>query len=643
MLSRKVSATRWIGLCAMAALAAATVVSAPPPGRAPATDDGRHPPPTRPLVVGINSDFPPFEFVGLDREPMGFDVDVVRAVAEQLQVPIRFETGPWSQLRAALDEGRIDALAGMLFSTDRQRLYGLTHSYEPVNYSIFIRRGTTGIGSEPTLRERKIAVETSSLMHDRLMQIPLDNELVLKESGSAALRAVAAGQAECALLSRRQGEFIIRNENLRDIVAVEPPIYQAELCIAVALGNSQLLAELNRGLAHVRDTGQLAALERRWFPTDAAAARNVLLLRYAAWTVAILLALLTAAMIWMISLRRQVEQRTRSLQAELAERRRVEDALRLSEQRFQVMADSAPVLIWMAGMDGVCSYFNQVWLTFTGRTVEQEQSDGWREGVHPDDRERAGHDYSSAFEARREFKSEYRLRRHDGEHRWMLDHGMPRYDDSGAFVGYIGSCVDITERRHLEQRQRLMMNELDHRVKNNLAAVLALAEQTGATTSNMEEFLERYGGRIRALARTHEALAVSKWAGVRLADLVLLTATPYVQDDDSRLRIKGEEVLLPPDASAPLCMALHELATNAAKYGAWSSTSGQVEVTWSRNGHGELAIAWVESGGPRVNAAVQPGVGHSLISGLISHELRGTVDIQFPPEGLVCRMTMELR
>ncbi len=126
--------------------------------------------------------------------------------------------------------------------------------------------------------------------------------------------------------------------------------------------------------------------------------------------------------------------------------------LRESEQRFRLMADSAPVLIWLAGTDKLCYYFNKVWLDFTGRTLEQEQGNGWADGVHPDDYQHCLDTYIQAFDRRLGFSMEYRLRRHDGEYRWLIDTGRPRYADNHIFLGYIGSCVDITERKQTEDK-----------------------------------------------------------------------------------------------------------------------------------------------------------------------------------------------
>lgn len=149
--------------------------------------------------------------------------------------------------------------------------------------------------------------------------------------------------------------------------------------------------------------------------------------------------------------------------AVLAEERKSREAvLRESEERFRLMADSAPMLMWMSGTDKLCTFFNRGWLNFTGRRLQQELGDGWASGVHPEDLEQCLSIYSTAFDARASFEMEYRLRRYDGEYRWVVDYGVPRFERNGSFCGYIGSCIDITERKRSEMSLRDLTGRLIH-------------------------------------------------------------------------------------------------------------------------------------------------------------------------------------
>ncbi len=145
---------------------------------------------------------------------------------------------------------------------------------------------------------------------------------------------------------------------------------------------------------------------------------------------------------------------------DITERKRAEDLLRESEGRFRLVANTAPVLIWMSGTDKLCNYFNQPWLEFTGRPVEAELGNGWAEGVHPEDLVACMDVYTQAFDRRESFQMEYRLRRHDGEFRWLLDIGVPRFNADQSFAGYIGSCIDVTDRKLAEESLASMGRKL---------------------------------------------------------------------------------------------------------------------------------------------------------------------------------------
>ncbi|TVQ59796.1 MAG: PAS domain S-box protein [Phycisphaerales bacterium] len=205
---------------------------------------------------------------------------------------------------------------------------------------------------------------------------------------------------------------------------------------------------------------------------------------------------------------------------------------------------------------------------------------------------------------------------------------------------------DVTEQVRSERRQSLMMQELDHRVKNNLAAVLSLAEQSIASTESLEAFRNSFVGRVRALATTHAALARTRWEGVLLAEVLHETLGAYNADGLQRVTMHGEDIALPPHAALPVCLTLHELATNAVKYGALSVPEGRVEVRWETRSKamekGEMRVEWRELDGPRLDGHKQEGFGSELIRGMIEYELGGTVIFEYPVSGVVCRMAFPL-
>ncbi|BAY94028.1 MULTISPECIES: sensor histidine kinase [unclassified Tolypothrix] len=166
--------------------------------------------------------------------------------------------------------------------------------------------------------------------------------------------------------------------------------------------------------------------------------------------------------------------------------KQAEDALRESEQRFHSMANTAPVMLWMTGCDGLFTFFNQSWLKFTGRSMEQQQGLGWLEGVHPQEQDFCQDIYDSAFHARAKFEMEYRLKRHDNEYRWVLDTGIPRFTPNGKFVGYIGCCIDITERKSAEVA-----------LKHSQESVQAQLEEMESLNRLKDEFLSTVSHELR--------------------------------------------------------------------------------------------------------------------------------------------------
>jgi PAS domain S-box-containing protein len=321
--------------------------------------------------------------------------------------------------------------------------------------------------------------------------------------------------------------------------------------------------------------------------------------------------------------------------ADITERKEAEEALRISEGHFRTLTLAMPHLVWTMEADHSCRYLSAGWSEFLGSAPRRSL---WRAAIHPDDL--AGVDAAwAAAERGQTYESEYRLRRQDGQYRWLLSRAATLRDSDGNLVRWVGTCTDVTERKQAEDRQRVLMAELDHRVKNTLAKVQAMAWQTMRTTRSPDEFNDAFGARLQALARAHDMLnrAGQDWAS--LEETVREALGPLAGREEGRTTISGEPVRLSGRSVLTLSIVLHELATNAAKHGALSRPEGRVDVVWHRGGE-EVSLVWTEGGGPTVAAPTRRGFGLRLISDSISYELGGEAAFDFSPGGLMCTIRL---
>jgi two-component sensor histidine kinase len=261
--------------------------------------------------------------------------------------------------------------------------------------------------------------------------------------------------------------------------------------------------------------------------------------------------------------------------------------------------------------------------------------------VHRDDVERVRTAHIRAFkERRRELVNEFRYVRPGGEVRWVEARSLVTYGQAGRAERMTGVYIDVTERRKNEDQKSLLIAELDHRVKNVLACVAAVAQRSRECSKSADEFVDMLNGRLISLANTHALLSRSRWAGVGLGELVRGELAFCAQEGSAH--IDGPDVELAAEATQPVAMVLHELATNAAKYGALSNGRGRVQVRWRRPSNrrvsGKLVLEWREIGGPLVAAPHANGYGTSVIRDLIPYELGGAVDYVLAREGARCRV-----
>jgi two-component sensor histidine kinase len=272
-------------------------------------------------------------------------------------------------------------------------------------------------------------------------------------------------------------------------------------------------------------------------------------------------------------------------------------------------------------------------------TLETTRSE-WRARTHPDDLARVEDMRQQAFRERLgEYGVEYRIARTGGEVHWIESRSFIAHTSDGRPQRIAGVNIDITERKRAEEHLRTLVAELDHRVKNVLATVSSVTSRTQEASGSPADFIAALDGRIKSMAATHQLLSQHQWKGILLSDLVRRELAPYAANGNTE--IGGPDVTLKAEAAQSLSMVLHELTTNAAKYGAFSIDRGRVSVRWhwALNGEADppLRIEWQESGGPAVQAPDRSGYGMEVIRDLLPYELDGKVDLAFPAEGVRCR------
>jgi two-component sensor histidine kinase len=245
-------------------------------------------------------------------------------------------------------------------------------------------------------------------------------------------------------------------------------------------------------------------------------------------------------------------------------------------------------------------------------------------------------------ERRREYNADYRIVLPDRGVRWIESRSFISYDGDGNAQRVVGVNIDVTERKRAEERQRVLVAELDHRVKNVLASVSAVVAQTRQDSRSVTNFVAALDGRIRSMAIAHDLMSAGRWQGVSLTELVRRELAPYATRGNTE--IDGPKVALRAEAGQAMAMVFHELTTNAAKYGAHSSKKGRISIRWDwrRNGHAcsHLVLLWQEVGGPPVIAPSKRSYGTSIIRDLIPYELGGAVDLVHASEGVRCRLEL---
>jgi PAS domain S-box-containing protein len=327
-----------------------------------------------------------------------------------------------------------------------------------------------------------------------------------------------------------------------------------------------------------------------------------------------------------------------------ADRRSAQDDLRRTLERLQIATQAGKVGLWDWDMAADQITWTDSIFTMHGleRDAPTSNFEQWIARIHPADRPRVTEAIADAVAHDAPYDLEMRTFRPDGGVTWIYASATVVRDPQGKPLRLVGASVDVTARKQAEIQRDLLVAELSHRVKNTLATVISIARQSLPRGANIEEAREAFEGRIRALAQTHSRLAASSWSGVSLETILLDELAPYRREDGANVQLNGPHVTFEPRLAVLCGMAFHELATNAAKYGALSA-QGSVAVDWDlRQPNGELTVRWREAGGPPVRAPRRRGFGRMLLERAFVVDSGGSVQLEFPPTGLSCAISVAM-
>jgi PAS domain S-box-containing protein len=323
------------------------------------------------------------------------------------------------------------------------------------------------------------------------------------------------------------------------------------------------------------------------------------------------------------------------------ERQRVARAYRIAAERFELAVGVGGLATWEWDIaTGETVWSDGHYTMFGYRTDEVDSTvDIWRDRVHPDDLPRANAAIASALAGDGHYVCEYRVIPAPGVERWVEGRGRTIFGPAGDPARMFGVVIDITERKRGEERQTVLLNELDHRVRNILANVTALARQTQGRATSVAAYVADLTGRLGAIARAHTLLSETRWAGASLRTLVEEELAPF--RGSGRITVTGSDVMLAPDDAQLFAMALHELATNASRHGALHSGDGALDVRWAVetvDREEKLAVDWRETVLTPVEAPRTEGFGALVLSRLLPMQTGGVISLDWRPEGLACRL-----
>ena len=312
-----------------------------------------------------------------------------------------------------------------------------------------------------------------------------------------------------------------------------------------------------------------------------------------------------------------------------------------SREFVTAMAETSPAMLWMGDERGACVFLNAALRSFWGVNPANFSEFDWSSTLHPEDIAALAEPFGKAMAEHTPFTVQARYKRADGVYRTMRTLANPRFGEDGTFLGMTGVNIDITDQLVAEEHTRLLMGELNHRTKNILSVVQAIARRT-AREAAPESFLASFGARLQGLSASNDLLLRTDWSGVQLDELATAQLAHLGDLVGARLTSGGPAIRISSREAQTLGMALHELATNSLKYGAFADETGRVQLTWQWIDDRAWQLEWKETTSTAPTPPQHKGFGHTVIVDMVAAAFRADVAVEFPPTGFVWRMVSKM-
>lgn len=392
-----------------------------------------------------NYDYPPYQLLDKDLNPTGFSVEILNAIKKTMGLNIVIELDSWNKVRYELEQGEIDGLAAMSYSEERKKLVNFSTSYTYITHAVFVRNESE-ISSFDDIKGKEILVIQGDIMHDYILTNNISKYIIPVKDYQTALRLLSAGEYDCAVINKLQGQFAIKEYALVNLKPVGETVLPKEVCFAVKKGREDVLAQLNDGLQIIKSTGEYDKIYEKWFSIYEKADIKSQVLKLLFWIIIPFLLLLLSILVWSWSLRKQVASKTSELQKELADRKKAEHQLIQEKALLNSMINSIPDLIFYKNKNNIYIGCNDAFCKFNNLTFDDIIGKTDFE-IFPEERASYFHKIDSGvIENNESIKSESWETNTNGEKFLLSTLKVPFTDENGNPLGIVGLCHDISER-----------------------------------------------------------------------------------------------------------------------------------------------------------------------------------------------------